>query len=205
MKKIAVIGYGAFAREIICNFKYPFDIFFYGNYKFNLETIEKKHNCKCYDLNLFDKHKYSALVTITDGNERKNIVLDMPKNTSYYTYIDKNAILMDKQTIKIGEGSIICAGTILTTNLVFGNFTQLNLLTTVGHDTIVGNFCTTGPSVNISGNCNIGNNVYFGSNCTIKQKINIVDNVTIGLGSSVVKDIIEPGVYIGSPVKKLIK
>ena len=129
----------------------------------------------------------------------------MPKNTSYYTYIDKNAILMDKKNIKIGEGSIICAGTILTTNLVFGNFTQLNLLTTVGHDTIVGDFCTTGPGVNISGNCNIGNNVYFGSNCTIKQKINIVDNVTIGLGSSVVKHIIEPGVYIGSPVRKLIK
>ena len=205
MKKIAVIGYGAFAREIICNVKYPFDIFFYGNYSnFDLENIEKTHNCKCYDLKLFDTDKYSALVTIPDGNERKNIVLDMPKNTSYYTYIDKNAILMDKNN-KIGEGSIICAGTILTTNVVLGNFTQLNLLTTVGHDVNFGDFCTTGPSVNISGSCNIGNNVYFGSNCTIKQKINIVDNVTIGLGSSVVKHIIEPGVYIGSPVRKLIK
>ena len=32
MKKIAVIGYGAFARDIMCNIDYPLDIFFYGNY-----------------------------------------------------------------------------------------------------------------------------------------------------------------------------
>ena len=78
---------------------------------------------------------------------------------------------MDKPNIKIGEGSIICAGTILTTNLVFGKFTQLNLLTTIGHDTILGDFCTTGPGVNISGNCNIGNNVILKRYIQVRDRI----------------------------------
>ena len=204
LKKIGVIGYGSFAREVICNIKHPFDIFFYNDYKnINLEQIEKLHNCKCYDINNFNYKKYKALITITDGNERKRITDNLSSYTEYESYIDKNAIIMDKNNIQIGKGSIICAGTILTTNINLGNFTQLNLLTTIGHDSIMGNYCTTAPSVNISGNCIIGNNVYFGNNSSVKQKIKITDNVVIGLNCGVVKNILTEGVYLGTPAIKL--
>ena len=49
---------------------------------------------------------------------------------------------------------------------------------------------------------NIGNNVSIGSNATILP-INICDNVVIGAGSVVTKDIIEAGIYIGNPAKKI--
>jgi sugar O-acyltransferase (sialic acid O-acetyltransferase NeuD family) len=199
-KKIGLIGYGSFGREILCNIHKSFDIFFFGNYNnINLNEIEQKYNCNCYDISKFDFFKYKALITITNGDERKDIINYLPKKTEYYTYIDENAILMDKNNINIGEGSIICAGTILTTNLKLGKFTQLNLSTTIGHDTELGNFCTTAPGVNISGNCKIGNNVYFGTNSSIKPNIKIVDNVIIGLNSGVVKNISESGIYIGTP------
>jgi sugar O-acyltransferase (sialic acid O-acetyltransferase NeuD family) len=201
-KKIGLIGYGSFGREIICNIK-SFDIFFFGNHNVNLNEIEKKYKCKCYDISKFDSLKYKALITITDGNERKDIIHSLPKKTEYYTYIDKHAILMDKNNIHIREGSIICAGTILTTNIKLGKFTQINLSTTIGHDTEMGDFCTTAPGVNISGNCKIGNNVYFGTNSSVKPKIQITDNVIIGLNSGVVKNITESGIYIGTPSIKL--
>jgi len=47
--------------------------------------------------------------------------------------------------------------------------------------------------------------VYFGTNSCVRQKITICDNVTIGMGGVVVKNITEPGVYIGNPVQKLVK
>jgi acetyltransferase-like isoleucine patch superfamily enzyme len=48
----------------------------------------------------------------------------------------------------------------------------------------------------------IGNNVIIGTNATVLP-VSIVDNVVIGAGSVVTKDITEPGVYAGNPVRKL--
>ena len=59
------------------------------------------------------------------------------------------------------------------------------------------------PNAVVSGNCNIGNCVYIGTNSTIKEKLNICNNVTIGLNAGVVKDIKEPGTYVGTPAKKI--
>jgi UDP-3-O-[3-hydroxymyristoyl] glucosamine N-acyltransferase len=103
----------------------------------------------------------------------------------------------------IGEGSIICPNTILTTNIKIGNHTHLNLGSTIGHDTITGDFFTTAPGVKISGNCIIGDRVYFGTNSSVRERITICDDVTIGLNGGVVKNINEPGTYVGVPVKKI--
>lgn len=48
----------------------------------------------------------------------------------------------------------------------------------------------------------IGNNVSIGTNATI-MPVTIVDNVVIGAGSVVTKDILEPGIYVGNPARKL--
>ena len=48
----------------------------------------------------------------------------------------------------------------------------------------------------------IGNHVSLGSNATILP-VNICDNVVVGAGSVVTKDIIEPGIYAGNPIRKL--
>ena len=48
----------------------------------------------------------------------------------------------------------------------------------------------------------INNNVSIGSNATILP-INICSNVVIGAGSVVTKDIVESGVYVGNPAKKI--
>jgi UDP-3-O-[3-hydroxymyristoyl] glucosamine N-acyltransferase len=87
--------------------------------------------------------------------------------------------------------------------VIIGKHSQINLMTTIGHDCIIGDYFTTAPSVQISGNINIGNNVYFGTKSSAKQKISICDNVIIGMNSGVVKDINESGTYIGTPCKKI--
>ncbi len=48
----------------------------------------------------------------------------------------------------------------------------------------------------------IGNNVSIGSNATILP-VNICDNTVIGAGSVVTKDIIESGIYVGNPARRI--
>ena len=49
----------------------------------------------------------------------------------------------------------------------------------------------------------IGNNVYIGTNAIISANVNIVDNVIIGAGAVVTKSIVEDGVYVGVPARRI--
>jgi sugar O-acyltransferase (sialic acid O-acetyltransferase NeuD family) len=204
MKPIGVIGFSSFTREIVCNLKRKFDIFVSESVYSSIpvESIAKTHNCKVHKLNQFDTTKYDALLTIANIKLRNELVKQLPHNTNYYTYIDERAIIMDKN-VKIGKGSIICAGAILTTNVTVGEFSQINLNSTVGHDTVLGDYFTCAPGVNISGHCCIGRDVYIGTNASIKENVKICDSVIVGMNSGVVKNIAIPGTYIGTPCEMM--
>lgn len=194
MKK-ALIGYGGFAREIKYQMNYDF-IFFVD------DSYWVKGDSNLQPLSTFDPNEYEVLVAIGNPLDRYNVVNRLPKETKYFSFIHPSAIILD-DNIKIGEGSIVCAGSILTTNIRIGCHAQLNLQTTIGHDCEIGDYFTTAPGAKVSGNCKIGNRFYIGTNSSIREKITICDDVTIGLGSGVVKNIMEMGTYVGCPVKKL--
>jgi UDP-3-O-[3-hydroxymyristoyl] glucosamine N-acyltransferase len=59
------------------------------------------------------------------------------------------------------------------------------------------------PGSIVSGNVKIYDLVYLGTNSSIKEKLSIHSLTTIGLNSGVVKHIDEPGIYVGSPAKKI--
>jgi sugar O-acyltransferase (sialic acid O-acetyltransferase NeuD family) len=202
MKKLAIIGFSAQTREILPRLTEDYDIFINDNYAPILEKqIIKPKNFML--LSTFDPTIYKALVTVGDPITRRNIVSMLPKDTEYYTYIDKTVTIIDISTVIIEEGCCICANTILTTNIHIGKHSHINLNNTICHDTTIGDFFTSAPSVNISGNVNIGTNVYVGTNSSIKQKISICDNVVIGMNSGVNKNITTSGTYIGTPIRFL--
>lgn len=197
MKKKAIIGSGGFGREVMFMLldNNPDDVIHFF-------VDDKFCNENSLPLSKLDFNEYEIIVAIGDPILRKNMVEKLPSNAKFFTAIHKSVQILDKN-IEIGEGSIICSNVVLTTNIKLGKHAQLNLLTTIGHDVVTGDYFTTAPGAKISGNCNIGNKVYIGTNSSIREKITIVDDVTIGLNSGVVKNILEPGVYGGTPSKKL--
>jgi len=122
------------------------------------------------------------------------------------TFVDIDAKILDK-TINLGVGGVISPGCILTTNISIGDYTTLNLNTTVGHDTIIGDFVTTNPGVHISGHCIIGNMNEFGTGCIVRDRLTIGDNKMFGAQSAIVKSILgdKNEVFVGVPIKLLNK
>ena len=59
------------------------------------------------------------------------------------------------------------------------------------------------PSVNVSGNVLIGQCTELGTGTQIIQGKTITANSIVGAGAVVVKNIEEPGTYVGSPAKKI--
>jgi sugar O-acyltransferase (sialic acid O-acetyltransferase NeuD family) len=92
---------------------------------------------------------------------------------------------------RIGEGSMICEGSILTENIEIGNFVIINRSVNVSHDVVIGDYTTIAPGVNIAGNVTIGRQAYVGIGASIREKITIGDEAIIG-GGAFVKDNVPP-------------
>ena len=105
--------------------------------------------------------------------------------------------------VSIGEGSIICAHTIITVNISIGKHVIINLDCTVGHDAVLGDFVTLYPSVNVSGITKIGHAVELGTGMQIIQGKTVGDYSIVGAGAVVVKDIPEKCTAVGSPAKPI--
>lgn len=211
--KICIIGAGGFAKEVLCclqdilgDYQRPtsmYACFLVADKDF--DAYENKDISGTYVIpqSSFDPTVHKAIVGVGEPALRKKIVNDLPIETQFVTLIHPSVVM--SSSVEIGEGSIVTAGCILTCDIKIGKHAHLNLHSTIGHDCLIGDYFTTTPASNISGNCTIGNCVYFGTNASVRQGITICDDVTVGMGGVVVKNITEPGIYAGNPVKKLSK
>jgi len=198
MKK-GIIGAGGFGREVYwsLSFRERVDTVFFVD-----DEYYDGLNSEILPMSKFDPSEYEVVVAIADSAARQRIVESLPKNTKFFTHIHSSAQIHGND-VEIGEGSIICAGSIITTNVKIGKHAHINLITTIGHDCVIGDYFTTAPGVQISGNEIIGDRVYFGTRSCVKQKITICDDVIVGMNAGVVKNITEPGTYVGTPAIKI--
>lgn len=191
MKEKILIGAGGFAREIMADLGHPVKCFVDDMYW--TESL--------YKISDIDPEHHKVLVAIGDPIERKKIIDKLPKNVEFWNHISSRAIILDSLQ-SFGNGSIICAGSVITTNVHIGNHVQVNNNSTIGHDCIISDYVTISPGVNISGNVVIQENVYVGTNASIRDRINIESGVIIGMGGAVIRDLDSPGIYTGIPAIK---
>jgi len=73
----------------------------------------------------------------------------------------------------------------------------------VEHEVVIGKYSHIGPRAVISGRSRIGDRVFIGVGAVVKDSISICSNVIAGAGAVIVKDITDPGIYVGCPAKKI--
>ncbi len=122
-------------------------------------------------------------------------------NIRYPVLIHPSAIVGSSRFITIGDGCIICAGTIITTNISIGKHVILNLACTVGHETSIGDFSSFMPTCNISGEVKIGKGTFWGTGAKVINQKNVGDNVVVGAGAVVVTDLPDDVTAVGVPAK----
>jgi sugar O-acyltransferase (sialic acid O-acetyltransferase NeuD family) len=134
---------------------------------------------------------------------RKKLVekLQSYPNVRFATVVDPS--VLQSKRVTIGEGSIICAGTIITVDVTIGSHVIINLDCTLGHDDIIQDFVTIYPSVNVSGNVIVGECAELGTGMQVIQGKNIGRESIIGAGAVVVKDVPEKCTAVGSPAKPI--
>lgn len=102
---------------------------------------------------------------------------------------------------EVGEGTVICAGNMITVDIKIGRHNIINLGCTIGHDAVLEDYVTLYPSVNVSGMVHVGHTTELGTGAQIIQGLAVGENTVIGAGTVVVKDIPSNVTAVGSPAK----
>ena len=144
-----------------------------------------------------------VVCSIGTGKTRKRVMEEVLRNPKLRaaTLIDPAAIV--GRNTQVDEGCIVCAGTVLTVSCRLEAHTIVNLNCTIGHDTVLEPFCTVHPGTNLSGKVRVGACTDIGTGTKIIQGLTVCPGCTLGAGSVVVRDITEPGTYVGVPAKRV--
>jgi len=127
------------------------------------------------------------------------------QNIRYPVLIHPSVIIGKRKYVTIGDGSIICAGNIITTNISIGKHVIVNLSCTVGHETEIGDYCSFMPTCNISGEVKIGEAAFWGTGSKVINQTTIGNKVIIGAGAVVTSDIPDDVTAVGAPARVIKK
>lgn len=142
-----------------------------------------------------------AIIAIGDPKMRENIYNRLKGRVQFFTFVDPRAIL--GKFVEIEEGCIVLAGCFIATAVKLGKFTVVLEKSIVGHDSVIGDFCSIMPNVDIGGECQIGDRVFLGTSATIIPRRSIVDNVIVGAGSVAFRNIKTGCTVYGNPAQKI--
>lgn len=205
---LVIVGAGGFGREVVwlvddINRHEPtWDFLGFVDDSVSGETVEGYRILgKTEDL-LRIRPRPSIVCAIGDPVTRSKLVRKYAElGFSFATLVHPS--VSRSRYVEIGEGSIICAGTILTTNVKIGAHSILNLNCKVGHDSILGPFSSLMPGTNIAGEVRIGEGCYFGLNACVINRVSVGEWTIIGAGAAVVNDIPPRVVAVGVPAKPI--
>ena len=145
----------------------------------------------------------SVAVAVGDSNARERVVTTLRKNNNitFPNIISDDVIMSD--FVEMGEGNIICFGSIITVNVKIGNFMLCNRCCNIGHDCVIGDYVTINPTVTLSGNVSVGDKVNIGTGTVVIQGKSIGEGTVIGAGAAVVSDIPANCTSVGVPAKPI--
>lgn len=203
MKQIVIWGSGGHAREVnhLCE---------YLNYKV-IGFLDERPEMKGIIIDdlpiLGDLHDISSLREqiqivcsgVGDPSLKKRFVTKT-KDAGFEiadTIVHPSVYISKRTTL--GVGSIICEGTIITTNVHIGDFVIINRSSNISHDDIISDYVTIAPGVTIAGNVTIDEGAYIGIGSSIREKIKIGPWSIIGGGAFVKNDVPGKKLYAGVP------
>ncbi|RSK35970.1 NeuD/PglB/VioB family sugar acetyltransferase [Hymenobacter metallilatus] len=143
-----------------------------------------------------------VIIAVGSSRSRQAIVARLSAaHLQFATLVHPGVALASYQQISIGQGSIICQGCILTSDIRLGRHTLLNLGCTIGHDAVLEDFCSLMPHANIGGEAHLEAGVYLGTNATVINQVRVGAGTVVGAGAVVVRDLPGGCTAVGVPAR----
>lgn len=200
---ILILGAGGFAREVL----WLLEDLGLGN---RVAGFVSDHtslaigSLKCFasdeEALLMFPRGTSFVAAVGDGMLRKTLFEKyFSRGWNPLTIVHPSASVSPRATIE--KGSIICAGARVSSDTELGSGCVVNLNACIGHDSMLGDFCTLHPGSVVNGSCSMGTLSELGTNAALHPGVNIGESTIIGMGAMVIRDLPGGVVAVGTPAK----
>lgn len=202
MKKVIIIGGGGHALSLLEMIKDYSFIEGYTDLRPNNAMPVKYLGTDDEVIRYYSTDRYQvhhALVYTSEVNMKlRKRLLDLFSLYESATFISDSALVSKNSDIQTGVA--IFEKAVLNRSKIGCN-TIINTGAIIEHDCCIGNNVFIGPGVIVGGGVTVQDNSFIGMGTVIRDGVSVCSDVVIGMGSLVVKNINEPGMYVGSPVK----
>lgn len=144
---------------------------------------------------------WEFVVAVGNAAAREEIVGKMV-GAKWYTAVHPDAVVSELDTA-IGEGSVVMAKAAVNPGAKIGSHCIINTAAVVEHDNVIEDFAHISVGAKLAGTVRIGKGSWVGIGAVVSNNLSVCASCMIGAGAVVVKDIDEPGVYVGVPAKKI--
>lgn len=146
--------------------------------------------------------EYEIFVGIGNNDTRQRIheMLETV-GVSIPVLIHPNAVIGNQ--VEIGNGTAVMAGAVVNCCTKIGKSCIINTGSTIDHDNCIEDFVHVSPGAHLAGTVKVGQGTWLGIGSIVSNNINITNGCKVGAGSVVVRDIIETGTYVGTPVRRV--
>ncbi len=105
--------------------------------------------------------------------------------------------------VEMGIGTAVMAGVVINSSTRIGNGCIINTSSSVDHENVIEDYVHISPGVNMAGTVKVGKGTWLGIGSVVSNNVNVCSGCKVGAGAVVVKDITEPGTYVGVPVRRV--
>jgi sugar O-acyltransferase (sialic acid O-acetyltransferase NeuD family) len=120
---------------------------------------------------------------------------------SFPLIVSPDAIVNEE--VSGGEGAVVMDGVVINSGAKIGLGAIVNTNSTIEHDVVLEDWVHVAPGATISGGVTVGRFSMIGAGATIIEGKKIAAGCLVGAGATVVRDLTEPGVYVGSPARRI--
>lgn len=107
--------------------------------------------------------------------------------------------------VSLGIGTAVMAGVVINSSTRIGRGCIINTSCSLDHDNLIEDYVHISPGVKLAGAVKVGRGSWIGIGSAVINNVKICCNCIVGAGSLVIKDISEPGTYVGVPVRRVYK
>jgi sugar O-acyltransferase (sialic acid O-acetyltransferase NeuD family) len=144
--------------------------------------------------------KVHVVFGLSSPRVKREVALTLAEDVAGFPKLIHPSVIRS-ENVELGEGVVVTAGNILTTDIYLGDHTLLNLMCTVGHDVVLHDYASVAPGVNVSGCVEIGAGCEIGTGAKIIQNITIGEWSVVGAGAVVTSDLPANCTAVGVPAK----
>ncbi|MDB5799561.1 MAG: hypothetical protein JWL63_500 [Rhodocyclales bacterium] len=145
----------------------------------------------------------NVVVAIGAPATRKRVVtaIEVMGISSFATLIHPSAQIGG--AVAVGEGSMICAGAVLTTDIAVGKHVIVNTATVVSHDCHLADFTTLAPRVCLCGAVRVEEGSDLGAACTLLPSVRVGAWSIVGAGATVIANVAANETVVGAPARTI--